>query len=129
MAGRLSRREISHYVADRILAGDDTILSQLAAYLIESRRTGELDLIVRDIEQHLADGGVVIADIATTHEPTEAVRKTLQQYITRATDASDVHMRFTTDASLLGGVRIRTAEAEYDATIQRQLTQLQAMKV
>jgi len=55
MAGtRLSRRKIAALYADELLAGHKDVVKKLAAYLIESRRERELDLIVRDIEAALA---------------------------------------------------------------------------
>ena len=53
MASRLSRRRLAVYIADGLVSGTPskaTLIEQLAGYLIESRRTKELGLIVRDIE-------------------------------------------------------------------------------
>ena len=50
MAERISRRSLTEYVADRLIAGDVVVIEQLAAYLIETRRTKEVDQNLRDIE-------------------------------------------------------------------------------
>ena len=67
MAERISRRSLAEYIADRLVAGDTTVIEQLAAYLIETRRTKQVDLYVSDIEYALIDRGVVIADVTSAH--------------------------------------------------------------
>ncbi len=129
MARRLSRRALAGYAAQQLLDGKTAVLQQLAAYLIEVRRTKEVDLLVRDIEHALAASGVVVADIASAREVTATLRTAIVAYITKATSADDVQVRSRIDTSLVGGVRIRTPDAEYDATVRRQLIKLQAMKV
>lgn len=129
MAARLSRRAISRYVATRLAAGDGDALSQLAAYLIETRRTREADLLVRDVESALQQLGIVVADVTTARSLTAELEKQLTQLITAATGASQVHVRTQLDESLIGGVHVQTPGAEYDASVRRQITKLQAMKV
>ena len=53
MAIRLSRRKIASFYADEILAGRADVTKRLAAFLLDTRRTRELPLIVRDIEDAL----------------------------------------------------------------------------
>ena len=68
MAGvKLSRRKIAAHLADELVAGRP-IAKQLAAYLVETRRTREATLMVRDIESALADRGVLLADVSTSRE-------------------------------------------------------------
>lgn len=129
MATRLSRRALADHAAAQLLAGNTTVMAQLAAYLIETHRTDEVDLLVRDIESALARSGVVIADIASARELTDALKKAVVAYVSKATGAKDVQVRTHVDASLIGGARVRTPDAEYDATVRRQLMKLQAMKV
>ncbi len=52
MASRLSRRKIAAYAADKLIGGSSKkeVLREVAAYLITTRRTRELELLVRDIE-------------------------------------------------------------------------------
>lgn len=129
MSMRLSRRQIAQYAADRLQADDAAVLAQLAAHLVETKRTNEVDLIVRDIEDALEQRGIVIADVATARNLDAKLQHSIAQFIKAMTDASSVHIRASTDESLIGGVRVRTPQAEYDASVQRALTKLQAMKV
>jgi F-type H+-transporting ATPase subunit delta len=129
MALRLSRRVIALHIAGRLLKADDTVLAELAAFLIDTRRTGEVELIVRDIEHALAEAGVVLADVAAARELTSTLQKSIVAYITSEQGATEVHLRTSVDETLLGGVRISVPGAERDMTLRRQLTKLQALKV
>jgi F0F1-type ATP synthase delta subunit len=77
MATRLSRRKIAAYAADKLAAGaaSKKVLSEVAAYLIEMRRTREIDLLVRDIEDALEVRGIVVADVTSAYPLTEALKR------------------------------------------------------
>ena len=129
MAGRISRRLLTEYIADRLVAGDATVIEQLAAYLIEIRRTKEVDLYVRDIEYALIDRGVVVADVTSAHHLAAETQEAVTRFLSTAYAAKTVELRQSLDASLIGGSNIQTADAEYDTTVKRKITNLQKMKV
>lgn len=129
MAERISRRSLAEYIADRLVAGDTTVIEQLAAYLIETRRTKQVDLYVSDIEYALIDRGVVIADVTSAHHLTAETKEAIARFLNTAYAAKTVELRQSLDASLIGGINIQTADAEYDATVKRKITNLQKMKV
>ena len=129
MAQRISRRILTEHVADRLIAGDDQILRQLAAYLIDIHRTKEADLYVRDIEAALAQKGVVIADVIAARDLAQETKGMIARYLQESYQADTVELRQQIDADLIGGVQVRTADAEYDASVRRKLTELQKMKV
>ena len=129
MALRLSRRKIAEYVADELLAGNSAVTSQLAAYLVETRRQREIELITRDIEDALAKKGVVIADIASARELSDVSRSAITSFLTAKIDAKKVHLRETVESNLLGGVRINVSGSEMDGTLRRKITKLKAAKV
>lgn len=129
MAARVSRRLLARHIASRLLNGDTAVIEQLAAYLLEMRRTNEADLIIRDVEDALKESGIVIADVITAHELNEGLRKAISEYVTDKADAREVHIRTQSNPALLGGVRIQIPGAEYDGTVRRRLLKIQAMKV
>ena len=129
MAARVSRRKIAAYCAERLIAGDGGVTAQLAAYLVDERRTRETDLIVRDIESALARRGVMVADVASTTELSSGVRKEIEKFLADTHDIESVHLREALDPELLGGVKVTTPEAQFDATIRRKLTTLKASKL
>lgn len=129
MAGaRLSRRKIAAYFADELLAGRN-VAKPLAAYLVESKRTREVTLIVRDIEGALAQRGVLLADVASARELSSDTEHTITTYLQKKTSAKDVHLRQEIDESLLGGVRIETPDQRLDTTLRHRLDQLTASKI
>jgi len=129
MAGvKLSRRKIATHLADELIAGRP-IATQLAAYLVETKRTREATLVVRDIESALADRGVLLADVATSHELASDTKKEITDYLKQMSGASHVHIRSHVDPHLLGGVRIDTPGQQRDTTLRRKLNQLTASKI
>lgn len=129
MAGaKLSRRKIAVYFADELIAGR-SVIKPLAAYLVETKRTRETTLIVRDIETALADRGVLLADVATARDLSADTEKAVTDYLKSVTDAKSVQLRSHVDPHLLGGVRIDTPGARLDKTLRHRLNQLTASKI
>lgn len=128
MPARLSRRKIAIFVTNKLLAGGHQaheVLRELAAYLVTERRTRELDLLVRDIEDMLAQNGVVIADITSARPLDEAVKAE----ITAMLGAKSVQLRESVDETLLGGIRIDTPGKRFDGTIRHKLNALRAKQL
>jgi hypothetical protein len=71
---KLSRRKVAALLADELLAGKK-VTKKLAAYLIDTKRTREATLFVRDIESALAQRGVLLADVASSFELTSDTEK------------------------------------------------------
>ncbi len=128
MSGQVSRRKLADLVADRLLSGDTDVITQLAAYLVDTHQTRRVGVLVRDIETALARRGTVVADIASAHELSQAMSQRIRQFVRQHTGASQVVLRTHHDPVLLGGVRITTPTAQLDTTIQTKLQQLRAAK-
>lgn len=129
MAVRLSRRKLAAYVAEQLIKADKTVLTQLAAYLLETRRTKELPLLVRDIESALAAHGVVVADVVTVGSLSVAAEKAVRDFVASTQNASQVHLRTAEDPALLAGVKINLPGSELDTSVRRKLAALKASKV
>lgn len=127
MTGRLSRRKIAEYVAGSVVNGHvpQHILQEVAAYLLETRRTRESTLVARAIEDALLERGVAVVTV-TTARPLDAE---LRETITARIGASEVHVREVVDPGVLGGVRLQMADASYDGTLKHKLNGLRAAKV
>lgn len=129
MAVRVSRRKLAAYTAEQLMKADKAVLTQLAAYLVETRRTKELPLLVRDIESALAAHGVVIADVTTVGSLGAAAEKAVRDFVANTQHASKVHLRTAEDPALLAGVKISLPGSELDTSVRRKLTALKASKV
>ena len=125
---KLSRRKIAAVWADELIAGRD-ITNQVAAYLVEERRTSEAELIVRDTESALAARGVIVADVASAHELGADAQAAIEKFLVASRGATRIELRTELDADLLGGVRINTADEQLDTTLRGRLNKLKASKI
>jgi len=126
VAKKLSRRTLATYVADRLIAGDAPagVVMQLAAYLVESRRTKELGLIVRDVAYFLAEKGTVHATITSAFDLSAETQKAIEAFIKEETGGTTVSFDTLIDPTVLGGVKISLPGRELDQTVAHQLTVL-----
>lgn len=126
MARRLSRRALAAYVADHLTSASsaDSAIRHLAAYLVESRRTKELDLIVRDVAALLADRGTLTGTITTAFELSEAAKKAIEATVMQATGAKHVSLGERIDPALIGGYKVALPGQEIDRSVSHQLTAL-----
>ena len=123
---KLSRRAVSEYIAERLIAGEpqQVLLEQLAAYLIESRRTKELNLMVRDIQYYLAEKGYVSGTVTAAFELSKDAEAAIKVYAKSETGAKHIQLDTVIDPSVLGGVRLSLPGKELDTTISRKITLL-----
>jgi F-type H+-transporting ATPase subunit delta len=123
---KLSRRAIATYIAEQLTSGADSkkVILQLAAYLVDTRRTKELSLIVRDIQVYLSDAGSVSGVITTATTLSAETKKAIEKYIKDQTGATTVALDSLIDPSVIGGVKVSIPGRELDATVSRSLTVL-----
>lgn len=126
MARKLSRRALATHFADEVLAGASVqrLSRQLAAYLIETRRTSELSLMTREIQYRLAEKGYVTGTVTTAHELSSATKSAIEAFAKQQSQAKTLRLDTIVDESVLGGVKLDLPGHELDTTISRQLTTL-----
>jgi F0F1-type ATP synthase delta subunit len=126
MAVRLSRRKIAIHYATSLVGGQNVkqLSKELAAYLIESKRTKELPLIVSDIEYQLGLMGVVSAKVTSAHVLDDIAKKALIDLVRDKTGARQIHLKENLDPKVLGGMKLEFTGTELDTTIARRLTKL-----
>ena len=129
----VSRRKLAKYAAEQILAGNDAVLEEIAGLLIYEKHEREVDLLVRDIEAELAEGGEIVASVESARALDDNTRRKIEQFL--ATAASDknskpkVSLRESIDPTLIGGLKLRTPTATLDATVLKKLNDLRAKKI
>jgi F0F1-type ATP synthase delta subunit len=121
MAQRVSRRKLAAYVADQLVAGNKKIMQETAAYLIETGRQRELELLARDIEFALSERGTTVVRVASAHELTSALRAQIESMV-----GGTVRLKETVEPTLLGGVRVDTPSKRFDGTLSHKLAGLKA---
>lgn len=125
-----SRRQIAKFVAAQLVAGEPVgrIAKVLAAHLSLNRQTRYRELIIRDIEAELMNNyGHLSADVVSARALTTETRDILTNMLRAETGAKTVELRERVDSDLLGGVVVRTPEAEMDASLRKKLTRLKAI--
>lgn len=107
-----------------------TVTASLAAYLVEERRIGDLNAILRDIErQLLVREGKLYVHATTAHALDEAQAATIKQIFAEQTGAKDIVIEETINKDVIGGVRLQTADHQLDLTVRRQLQRLKIQTV
>lgn len=120
MHPRISRTKLARFVVDRLIKGDRECLRELAAYLIDTGRVREADLIVREImEQYEARG--IIAATVTSAEP---IDEALKSQIATLLDAKQLDLTEKLEPHVLGGIFLETPSRQLDATIAHRLAKL-----
>jgi F0F1-type ATP synthase delta subunit len=127
MAIRLSRRKMATFVADKLLAGTPakSAFKEVAAYLLDTGRTREIELLIRDVEDIMAARGTIVADVTTAHPLTNDAKVAIRTLV----GAKTLQLRESIDATVLGGLRIDTPGKRFDGTIQRKLMALKAKQL
>ena len=125
MASRLSRRTLAKFAADELLAGNEQVLDQLAALLVEEQREREADILVRDIEAQLAEAGHEVVRVETAHPLDVSTRRDIEALF----DDKKVYMQEIVKPELIGGLRITTSTQALDQTVARKLETLRMAEI
>ena len=124
---KIARRKIAEYVATELLAGSASkkLAEQVAAYLIDSRQTGIVELLIRDIEGALANHGTIVAHVETSRPLDDETRSLISNFIKDFEQAKHVVIAHeSVDPDLLGGAIIRSSQRVFDGTVRGRLQHL-----
>lgn len=127
MQQKISRRKIAQYVVTAHKAGTPLrlLIAEVAAYLIDTKRTREADLTVRAIEDAFAEQGIVVTRVTTAHP----LDKQLRREIATRVGGDVASIDEIVDPEVVGGVRIETPGKILDATLKRKLLALRQAKL
>jgi len=127
MALRLSRRRLARYIATAAVDSKQDVaeaITSVAAYLYDTGRTREVELVGRDVEAALADQGITIASVTSAHSMSDSLKQRVTALV-----GGDVRIRETVDSSVLGGVKVDVPGKRFDGTIRHKLDTLKAKQV
>lgn len=95
----------------------------IAAYLVDNRRTGELDAIMREVARLREQQDNVTEVTATSaYKLNDGARKAIKSLLGN----KKLIINEVVDADMLGGVRLETSELQLDLTVRNRLNQLKA---
>lgn len=111
------------YVRDR-----EEYIRSIASYLLETRRTGELDSILRDISTDWARVGYVEVLARSVHPLDDAARQDIiAQVKSLYPDAEKVVVTEIIDPTVVGGVRLSVADRLLDLSIEAKLNKFKQL--
>lgn len=129
----VSRRKLAKYAAEQIMAGNDTMMEEIASLLVYEKRQREIELLVRDVEAELAEHGEIVASVESARKLDIDTKREIEKYLMSAVGAnnnkSKVTLKESIDPMLIGGFKLRTPTATLDATIAKKLNDLRAKKI
>lgn len=121
---KLSRRKLAINAAARIASGETnkSVLRDIAAYLIDSRRTSEATLVVRDIEAMLMDTGTAIGTVTSARPLSKTSLTNVEAYVkTHDPRIKRVVLQEQIDEGLIGGIKLELPGSQLDASVKAKL--------
>ncbi len=121
---KVPRHILAEAIARRTLTISDSrqLAREIAAYLLEERRTNDLESILRDIMQYRTEHGVLESEVVTAHELQPGVLTQVKQLLQIAyPKVSTIHVGSRQDPSVIGGMRIVMANEQLDMTISSKI--------
>lgn len=125
----VSRRMLARTFVTELLKAplkQGQLARSLAAYLIETKQTKVLDMVIADIEKELMAQGYVTAKVISARSLSDAVRQAITDVVRQATKAQTIELEETINPELIGGMQLRLPSYELDATVRHQLQQLRS---
>ena len=125
-----SRRQLARHIAGAWIEKTvprSELVRQMAAHLIESGRTDEVDLLVNDIKKQIeVQYGVTLANVASARPLSDQLRSHLKQLVKDKTGAKSVRLNEEIDKSLLGGAVVDTPTMSIDLSVRGKLNKLRS---
>lgn len=124
----VSRKSVARYMAQAWVEKSvprSKLLQQMAAYLIDSKKTNQADLLIEDMKAEIEfQYGVVVAKVVTARKLTADLSKQIESFVKDKTKARKVVITESIDTSLIGGFIATTPSAEFDYSIRTKLNKL-----
>lgn len=121
---KLSRKELAMYIAKRTLDAKDykKLVREIAAFLLEERRTPDLGSLMRDIMHIRAELGIIEAAAVSAHNLSMDVKKEIKEMLKeRFPQAKEISVTNKIDPSVVGGVRVETSGKQLDLSLRGKL--------
>lgn len=123
-----SRAKLASYIADQIAKGtsEDELSRNIAAYLVESGKTADLNSLMREVQQLRAEKQGIVELTARSAYPLDKEEKELIESVAskQYPNAREVIIHEEHDERIIGGASLSLAEANLDVTIRSKLNRL-----
>ena len=128
---KVPRSQIAPVLADLIRKpgrSAERLGREIAAYLLDENRTGELDSLLRDVVAHRAKDGIVEVTAVSAHELSGEVRRDIEKLVReRFENVEDIIIDQRIDTDVVGGVRLELIDEQLDLTVRGTLNRFRAL--
>jgi F0F1-type ATP synthase delta subunit len=101
---------------------------EVAAYLLDTGRTGQLNSLARDMVKARIADGIVEVTAVSAHDLTDAVRADIRAQIEKLyPNVQRIILNERRDESVIGGVRLEFPEQQLDLSVRNKLNRLKAL--
>ncbi len=125
---KVSRRVLARFVAQAIADSSvkdrEKLIKELAAYVVEHKLQGQIELILADISANLSRLGHIEASVTSARPLTDVLRTEMIAYVRRVENAKSVVLQESVDPSLIGGVIVETPNQRLDSSLATKLKRL-----
>jgi F0F1-type ATP synthase delta subunit len=95
---------------------------EVAAYLLEEKRSGDLESLMRDVLAYRETHGVIEAEVASAHELSQDVLREVKSVIKEHyPEAKKVLVHDHVDTNVVGGLKVTLANDQLDMSVRKQL--------
>ena len=122
---KIANSQIAEIVLAQLQAGEstDTVMTRLAAYLVQQRRTKDADSIARSLENMLQNsGGHLELQVTTARELSAELSTAIKSLFTN--QSKDIVINHKVDKAVIGGALVEAPGQRLDLTVRRRLQQL-----
>jgi F0F1-type ATP synthase delta subunit len=101
---------------------------EIAAYLLGSNRTGELESLLRDMTLYRAEDGIVEVTAVSAFDLPAHIKQDLQNRVKQLyPKAQQIIINERRDPSLVGGLKLELPDAQLDLSIRAKLNRFRAL--
>ncbi len=124
-----SRRQLASTIVRMTSEGSNTRLAKgIAAYLIQTRRTKELESLARDCMQDRTERGVVEVTATSAFPLTTNAKDEIQEKVTGIYQGvKKVIINEVVNPGIVGGVRIESTDKQLDLSFRSRLDRLELL--
>jgi F0F1-type ATP synthase delta subunit len=121
-----SRSHVAAYTASQLLTADQStrseIVQNLAAWLIDSGQTRQVQYLLGDIAWHLQQNNYIVASVKSARPLDTDTRQQIINYIdNQYSNDLNIELVEYIDPSLIGGIVITTPNGVFDISVLQKL--------
>lgn len=124
------RHQIAKVLAERSLGrvNAKTFGDEIAAYLLQERRTADVEPLLRDIMQYRADHGIVEVIAVSAYPLSDSVRGDIKHQVKAVfPDAKQIIISEELQPEVVGGVRLELPNQQFDLSVRAKLSRFKQL--